>query len=96
MDFEHRWDMLGVTGDQLKAGTVVMVATGPGPELNGDPAIICPATVIGPADEPNVWWLDMHVAPNVSLPQMYHAAQILGVPALSLTINATPSEFIAG
>ncbi len=39
--------------------------------------------MVDPAD---VWWLDVHMGPGVTLPQMYRADQILGVPAVGLSM----------
>lgn len=89
---------VGITRDELRAGVQVMVPVGAAVSaISGTPCIIAWATVIGPAteweasimvDPSDMWWLDVHVGPGGSgLPQMYRADQILGIPALSLTLT---------
>lgn len=91
----ERWEGLGVTPRELMTpGTVVMVPVGQAAAIiNGGPCIVAWATVIGPATEADaavftdpsaMYWLEVHNGPGVTLPQMYRADQILGVPALGL------------
>lgn len=97
----ERWQGLGITRDELRPDTVVMVAAGTiAAQVNGTPAIICLAEVIGPAgpddasvyvNPDDVWWLNVHMAPGLSLPQMYHADQILGIPATGLGMADRPN-----
>lgn len=93
------WGALGVPREMVTAGLDVMVAYTVSAAVNGDPALICYATVIGPAqpseaaalgDPGDVWWLDVHTAPGVSLPQMFHVGQILGIPAIGIADSYTP------
>jgi hypothetical protein len=96
----ERWNGLGVTPSQLEPGTVVMVPVGQvSAVVNGGPCIVASATVRGRAtdadasvyvDPTDVYWLDVHMGPGVTLPQMYPANQILGVPALGLSIAEIP------
>lgn len=96
----ERWEGLGVTPNELQPGTTVMVPVGQANAIvNGGPCIVAWATVRGPAgdsgasvfvDPTSVYWLDVHMGPGVSLPQMYRADQILGVPALGLTMAEAP------
>lgn len=82
----------------LEKGMAVMVAAGViSAEVNGQPPLICYATVLGLAaaddksvykgaagEEPGeVWWLDVRQGP-VALPQMYRRSEILGIPAYGL------------
>lgn len=93
----EQFEGIGVTRDELRKGTIVMVAVGRIPALaNGQPCVIAPAVVMGPAsdadrqvfrDAPEMWWLEVHTARGVCLPQMYRADEILGVPALSLDLT---------
>lgn len=86
---------LGITRDQLRPGTVVMVAVGRGvAALNDNPTVVTTATVeqrASSADkqvyrdqDAEMWWLTVHMAPGVDLPQMYRADEILGVPSLAV------------
>lgn len=79
----------------LTSGAAVMVPVGViAAEANGQPAVICYATVLHPAgdrdreiyegDPGEVLWLDVHAGGGAVLPQMYRRAEILGVPALGL------------
>lgn len=95
----EKWEGLGVTPRELQPGTVVMVPVGQGNALvNGDPCIIASATVRGRASDADasvfvnpadVYWLDVEMGPGIVLPQMYPAGQILGVPALGLSMAAS-------
>ena len=93
----ERWEGLGVTRNELREGVQVMVPAGQLAALvEGQPCLVALATVIGPASgreteqftdrhkAAGMWWLNVHMGPGVSLPQMYPADQILGVPALGL------------
>lgn len=76
----------------LQPGTAVMVPYTASAVVNGDPALICYATVRGLAAEADaagfnggpVYWLDVHTGGPTTLPQMFRADQILGVPAFGL------------
>ena len=46
--------------------------------------LICFARVIGQADQPGLWWLDVYTAPGVHTTQMFREGEILGVPALGI------------
>lgn len=97
---EQRFEGLGITQAELRPGTKVMVAVGQVSAIvNGGPCVIALAEVIRPAtgsesavfvDHFAVWWLDVYMVPGGEpLPQMYHADQILGIPALGLSMTAT-------
>lgn len=84
---------LGVPVSMLQHGLAVMVATGTASAVvNGGPAIVCWATVRAPASPTDAdgfvggpwYWLDVHMGGGVTLPQMYRADHILGIPALGL------------
>lgn len=81
---EHRWSGLGIDPRILKEGLAVMVPVGLA-AIEAPAPFIAYATVIGPDDREDVWWLNVHNGTDVPLAQMYHAAQILGIPALGLT-----------
>ncbi len=74
--------------DLIKPDMVVMVPVGGiSADLNGHPVVICLATVLGPAEDEEVWWLAVQSGGgSTELPQMYRAAEILGVPALGLAM----------
>jgi hypothetical protein len=105
MSTDTRRQGLGITRDQLRPGTLVMVATGTiATQVNGTPAIICLAEVVGPAnaevtstriDPDETWWLRVQMAPGTSLPQMYRADQILGIPATGLVMTDGPNPLDA-
>jgi hypothetical protein len=79
------WEGLGVPRDQIERGMRVIVAMGTINALvNGEPALICMATVMGPGSSEGRWWLDVEYGPNATMPQEYHANEILGVPSLGL------------
>lgn len=82
---------LGITDYQLEPGTVVMVPVGRlVAHINGDPVLIAWATVIGPADNGRVW-LDVYsTGGGDPLPQMYDPREILGIPALGLSMRGAP------
>ncbi len=92
-----RWQGLGITERELTAGTRVMVPVGEvAAQVNGHPCIVALAVVRGPANDSDasvfvdptaVYWLDVHMGPDVVLPQMYRADQILGIPALGLAAH---------
>jgi len=87
-----RWEGLGVPEGMLRPGLAVMVAAGTvSAVVNGTPAIVCYATVIGRADEPGMWWLRVYLGAGEPLPQMYRADHILGVPAIGLAPAPVPS-----
>lgn len=97
---DQRFQGVGITERELRPGTKVMVPVGQMSALvNGGPCVIALAEVIRPAtgnesavyvDHFAVWWLNVHLVPGGEpLPQMYHADQILGVPALGLSMPAT-------
>lgn len=73
----------------ITAGLRVMVAAAPGAaEVNGFAPVICLAYVRGPVDDdPLRWWLDVELTTAVTLPQMYHADEFLGVPARGLVMR---------
>lgn len=75
-------DGLGVPAGLLRKGMAVMVAYRVA-GIDGQAALICYATVMGPADEGR-WWLEVFTAPGISLPQKFREDEILGVPALGL------------
>lgn len=90
---------LGVTARELVEGAVVMVPVGRlVAGINGDPCLIAWAVVVGPADgdiplhDPRaVWWLNVYTVPGGDpIPQMYPAGEILGVPALGLSMDGAP------
>jgi hypothetical protein len=96
-----RFQGVGVTPSELLApGTVVMVPVGQASAIvNGGPCIIAWATVNGPDGDDwttpeggvkpdSRWWLDVRQGPVVQ-PQMYRADEILGVPALGLSMAGT-------
>lgn len=91
-----RFEGVGVTARELEPGTAVMVPVGKvNAQINGGPCVIAWAVVREPAvrDRADVWWLDVYMSPGVALPQMYQADEILGVPALGLSMDgAAPSE----
>lgn len=99
-----RFEGLGVTERELAEGTLVMVPVGQGNALvNGQPCIIAMARVLGPAGDAavsfvkpeSVYWLDVYAIPGGEpLPQMYPADQILGIPALGLTMQGVPEPEI--
>jgi hypothetical protein len=83
-----RWEGLGMLPGMLEPGMAVMVAAGTiNAVVNGDPPIICYATVIDRAEAPDTWWLNVHMGMGSTLPQMYRADQILGIPALGLFVE---------
>ncbi len=93
---------LGVTARELQPGSVVMVAVGGiSAKVNGGPCTIAWAVVRGPASDrdasvfvnpDDVWWLDVYTIPaGPPLPQMYAAGDILGVPALGMSMVGAPA-----
>lgn len=87
------WQDLGIPPQQIKPGLGVMVAYTLSAAVNNEPALICFARVVERASSddaavfrgnPEVWWLNVYTAPHVSLPQMFRADQILGIPALGI------------
>lgn len=91
-DFEG----LGITKRELQPGTAVMVPVGrAAAAVNGQPCVIAWAIVRGLAASgggmPETWWLDVYAVPGgPPLPQMYRATEILGVPALGLSMAGAP------
>lgn len=93
-----RFQGVGVTARELKPDAVVMVPVGQvNAVVNGGPCIIAWAVVRGPADDTvgappgTVVWLDVYLSPDSPpLAQMYRADEILGVPALGLTMGGAP------
>lgn len=90
---------LGVTTRELVEGAVVMVPVGRlVAHVNGDPCMVAWAVVLSPVDEdPDLkdpmtrWWLNVYAVPGGEpLPQMYPIGEILGVPALGLSMNGAP------
>lgn len=91
-----------MTPDELQPGTQVMVLVGAYAGLATDqPAVVALATVEGRAGQPDtavstdpddMWWLTVHIAPRVNLPQMYHRQEILGVPALGLGMTVPAGQ----
>lgn len=102
----ERCEGVGVTPrDLLTPGTAVMVPVNQiSAVVNGGPCVIAWAVVRGPAsdadaavftDPTGVHWLDVYLAPDVApLPQMYRADQILGVPALGVTMTGAPERVL--
>jgi hypothetical protein len=95
----QRFEGLGITADQLRPNTAVMVAVGRlVANINGQPCLIAWAIVRGPVaentdptDPAGMWWLDVYSVPGgPPLPQQYRADEILGVPALGLTMDGAP------
>lgn len=93
----EQFEGVGVTHNDLRPGTIVMVAVGRVPaSVNGHSCVVAPAEVMRPATDEErriykdptteAWWLDVFTAPGVYLPQMYRTAEILGLPAASLRI----------
>lgn len=78
-----RWEGLGVPPGMIETGLAVMVAYTASALTNGDPALICYATVVAAAGDGS-WWLEVHTGAGTRLPQKFPAEQILGVPALGL------------
>lgn len=82
----------------MQPGTVVMVPVGGiNAVVNGGPCIIAWAVVRGPADDMvsappgTAVWLDVYLSRDTPpLAQMYRADEILGVPALGLTMEGAP------
>jgi hypothetical protein len=98
---DTRFDGVGVTAQELKPDTVVMVPVTGNALVNGGPCLIAWAVVKGPAgegaaaftDPAAMWWLDVYLSPGGRpLPQMYRADTILGVPALGLRMDGAPSQ----
>lgn len=98
----QRFEGLGITEAELRPGTFVMVPVGQvSATVNGGPCVIALARVIRPAtgsesavyvDHFGVWWLDVFMVPGgTPLPQMYRADDILGIPALGLTMDGVPA-----
>lgn len=103
----EQWEGLGVTPNELREGVTVMVPVGQiAAIIEGQPCLIALATVMGPASSQEteqfteqhkaagMWWLNVRMGPGVSLPQMYRADQILGIPSLGLAmpIPAPPMD----
>lgn len=95
---------LGVPEHMLQPGAAVMVPYVASAVVNGDPALICYATVRGLASEADAasfnggpwYWLDVHTGGGVTLPQMFRSDQILGVPALGLLPPTAVVEYDGG
>jgi hypothetical protein len=98
---------LGVTAGEMQTGTVVMVAVGGlVARTRGHACTIAWAVVQGPAsgkhaalytNPKQMWWLDVYMIPGgPPIPQMYRADQILGVPALGLSMLGAPPAYPAG
>lgn len=98
---KKRFEGVGITSRELKPGTAVMVPVGAlAAQANGHPCVIAWAIVQGPAEEAaaarpddpdGVWWLDVYNIPGgPPIPQMYRAADILGVPGLGLSMDGAP------
>lgn len=92
---------VGVTPRELVDGTVVMVPVGaPSSVVNGGPCVIAWAVVRGPADpaadvtDPEAkYWLDVYTVPGgPPMPQKYPSGEILGVPALGLSMDGAPER----
>ena len=83
---------LGVTRRELEPGTAVMVPVGRiSAAVNGQPCIVAWAVVRGPGPDENTHWLDVYTIPGgPPLPQMYQWGEILGVPALGLSMDGAP------
>ena len=85
----------------MRPGMDVMVAYTMDAAVNGNPALIAYARVLSPAagddvqnwhDPDSVWWLQVYTAPGLSLPQMFPADQILGVPAIGIAEVYRPMQ----
>lgn len=98
----ERFQGVGITERELRPGTFVMVPVGQvSAMVNGGPCIIAMAKVLRQAtgseaavyvDHFGVWWLDVYMVPGGEpLPQMYRADDILGVPALGLSMDGVPT-----
>lgn len=96
---------LGITPRELAEGIAVMVPVGRlNAQVNGQPCIIAWAIVRGPATEEaaadptnphGMWWLDVYAIPGgPPMPQQMRADEILGVPALGLTMDGAPPPTI--
>lgn len=95
-----RFDALGVPPRLLKRGLSVMVPVGAlAASVNGSPSIVAYAITVGPASEDDAavmtdpsstWWFDVYVSPGAPLRQMYRVDELLGVPALGLTMPGLP------
>jgi hypothetical protein len=97
---ENMLEGVGVTPRELAAGTVVMVPVGRfAANINGQPCVVAWAVVRGPVndgqdvtDPAASWWLDVYTIPGGDpMPQMYRAGEILGVPALGLSMDGAPT-----
>jgi hypothetical protein len=98
-----RFEGVGVTPRELVKDTIVMVPVGQiAAQTNGQPCVIAWAVVIGPVetgtdttDPQGRWWLNVYTIPGGEpMPQMYPAGQILGIPALGLTMEGAPAPTI--
>lgn len=98
---EH-FEGLGVTVRELQPGTIVMVPVGRlVAAVNGHPCLIAWAIVRGPAGDAAAklgmsgerYWLDVYTIPGgPPVPQMYAPGEIIGVPALGLSMDGAPER----
>ncbi len=93
-DRDKFFDGVGVAPGLLEEGLRVMVPVGTvNAVVNGPASIVALAVCRRPADRDGVWWLDVYMSPTgTPLPQMYPIDQILGIPALGLTMPGVPDE----
>lgn len=81
----------GVPAECVEPGMAVMVTMGAiSAAVNGGPTIIAYGIVVGPADRPDTWWVDVHTSSETVLPQMYRRSEFLGVPAHGLVPPRCP------
>ena len=96
----------GVTPRELTPGTHVMVVVGAvAAAVNGGPCIVAYAVVIGLAVEgarpedvkpDDLYWLDLYMIPGgPPVPQQYRAREILGIPALGLSMDGAPPRSLS-
>lgn len=69
--------------DSLREGARIAVFMGAAvADIYGTPPIVTTATVIGKAEQDRrgepLWWLDVDIAQNQTLPQMYGLDEIIG------------------
>lgn len=58
-------------------------------DLYGTPPFVTTATVLGPA-EGSRWWLDVDVAQDQQLPQMYRVEEIVGFLMPMAVVTSSP------
>lgn len=89
---------LGVPESLLRPGLVVVVPIGRIPAaVNGTECVIGLATVLGRVEgEAGTWWLEVYAGAGTAMEQMYRHGEILGVPALGMTISGPPHALSPG